>query len=188
MINKPLNLLIASITALISTDQLTSPIISASEVPPKYQTIVSVNQSSSKKVSYSIGGVSVRTTEKEILTKWGKPLRRKQGQGNCGVELYADIEYPGAKLNLYGGGSQPLIVLSMTITNPKWRTEKGIKVGDSIERAKKYYRLNKSDGHLDKTYHYGVVNANKDRFPSFGFTVNKSGKIIEIGMGDVPYC
>ena len=57
---------------------------------------------------------------------------------------YKTYEYDGLVIVSYQSKEGPVLVCSMIVTNPKYATALGIKVGDSLERLKQIYPVAKT--------------------------------------------
>jgi hypothetical protein len=125
----------------------------------------------------TLGGMNRwTTTEKQVRRILGKPLK-KTVRFECGNDEIAELVYKDIKVNLYRKGKN-FVVYQVITTSPKYVTDKGIRVGNSIEQAKAAY----PSLILNEFY-------NKDRprwmsFKSqFEFDINDRGEITEIVLG-----
>jgi hypothetical protein len=125
----------------------------------------------------TLGGMNRwTTTEKQVRRILGKPLK-KTVRFECGNDEIAELVYKDIKVKLYRKGKN-FVVSQVITTSPKYVTDKGIRVGDSIEQAKAAY----PSLILNEFY-------NKDRprwmsFKSqFEFDINNRGEITEIVLG-----
>jgi hypothetical protein len=87
---------------------------------------------------YSIGGVRIQMTEKQVLNLLGKPLNRSTGKSFCGLNRFIELNYPQGKIVFEESTRKNnFYVITIVTKTHKWATEKDIKVGDNISKAKK---------------------------------------------------
>jgi hypothetical protein len=83
----------------------------------------------------SIGGIKYRISAREVIRKLGNPHTRKI-TSNC-LESIDRLQYPGLVIDL----DEKKYVTSIVATDPRYETDRGVKVGDSVEKAVKVYHL-----------------------------------------------
>jgi hypothetical protein len=91
-----------------------------------------------------IGSIKLKMTKKTVLKKLGKPQQISQEQ-----LCYGSVErliYPGLEIDLEGTGQQKTVT---RISTTRYGTDRGVQVGDSIEKAEKAYAPSaKRDGNI----------------------------------------
>lgn len=88
----------------------------------------------------SIGGLQLGISEKEVIKKLGLPKSRKTGYSACGDNNYISLKYNGLNIELTANsGTSKFYVNSITTTSSQYYTNIGIKVGDSMNKARKNY-------------------------------------------------
>jgi hypothetical protein len=180
MINTTLALLLIGLTTPISTDKIAAEIST-----PNHRQLLAIDNRNHRHTEPSIGGVRAGMTEPEVRTKLPNPLRRKQGRMPC-IESYTKIDYPNTEIYL-AKIERSFLVHSLSTSNPKLTTETGVKVGDRIEVAKRYYQLTKLDSPTPKlTDRY--IFTSKSGARSLIFETNKSGKIVRMRLLGAPIC
>jgi hypothetical protein len=125
----------------------------------------------------SIGGIKLFMPEQQLPRILGKPLKRQHLKiSQCGgTTVVLHYFYKNTKILLYKERGINLAGYIVT-SNPLYRTDKGIRVGDSINKAKA----------ADPTLEAAV---DSDTFwystqTSFTFTTNKKGIISEISLDE----
>jgi hypothetical protein len=89
---------------------------------------------------YSIGGVRIQMTEKQVLNLLGKPSSRSTGRILCGDNRFIQLNYPRGKIILEEYiAKNNFYVITVETKVRGWSTEKVIKVGDNISKAKNLY-------------------------------------------------
>lgn len=89
---------------------------------------------------YSIGGVRVQMTEKQVLNLLGEPSSRSTGRILCGDNRFIQLNYPKGKITLEEYISKNnFYVITVETKMRGWSTGKGVKVGDNIFKAKRLY-------------------------------------------------
>ncbi len=126
---------------------------------------------------FKINGISLGSSERDIIRVFGKPLTLKRSvntTGDCGKRgtSYTSIFYKGTKFVLSNG-----YLSAMSTTNPQYKTESGIKVGDRTEAAKLKYS---NYGKIEKHYEAWENGFNISPFAFF----SRNGKIKKIDLGD----
>ena len=81
----------------------------------------------------SIGGIKYKMSERSVLRKLGNP-RHRAIKSNC-LGSIDRLHYPGLVVDL----DQQKYVTWIAATDPRYGTDRGVKVGDSIEKAVKVY-------------------------------------------------
>jgi outer membrane protein assembly factor BamE (lipoprotein component of BamABCDE complex) len=119
----------------------------------------------------SLGVINIGMTKAEVRKRLGRPL--KSSYSHCGREHFT---YSKGEV-----GTQDGFVYYVTTQNPNWRTKKGIKVGDSIVKAKKVYKLKKN---AEKEFE--VVS--DDISPMLILEVNREEKIKRIRIWQPSVC
>jgi hypothetical protein len=84
----------------------------------------------------SIGGIKLKMTKQAVLQKLGKP--RKTGQEQICYGPVIRLTYPGITIDLEEKG-QKKYVTRISTSDSRYGTDRGVKVGDSIEKATKAY-------------------------------------------------
>jgi hypothetical protein len=162
---------------------ITSPIGVADSASSRLQ-VSRVNSATGKDIVYSpqkarqssIGGIPLGATVKQVLRQLGQPNRKEMGM-NCGFETIA-LSYPDIEVLFFTDKETPK-VFRVETSSPRYRTNKGIRVGDSIEKAQSA----DPSLSLDAVSAGGVYRNWRSFKTQFGLTVNSRGKIIEILMG-----
>jgi hypothetical protein len=80
----------------------------------------------------SIGGIKYRMSERQVLRKLGHPRARKMAI-NC-LGSIERLQYQGLVIDLEQDGEEKYVTW-IEVTVPHYRTDRGVKVGDSIERV-----------------------------------------------------
>jgi hypothetical protein len=91
-----------------------------------------------------IGSIKLKMTRRTVLKKLGKPQQISQEQ-----LCYGSVErltYPGLEVDLEGKGQQKTVT---RISTTRYGTDRGVQVGDSIEKAERAYAPSaKRDGNI----------------------------------------
>jgi hypothetical protein len=88
----------------------------------------------------SIGGLQLGISEKEVIKKLGLPKSRKTGYSPCGDNNYISLKYNGLNIELTANsGTSKFHVDFITTTSSQYYTNTGIKVGDSMNKARQKY-------------------------------------------------
>jgi hypothetical protein len=125
----------------------------------------------------SIGGIKYNMAEQIVFNKLGKPQKTEQ------IKLcYGAVEkltYPGMTVDIQKIQKQKRVV-GIEVTSPNLGIDQVVKVGDSIDKAKKAYASNffQVDGKENQWFarpKYSEV--------FLAFAVNKAGKITKISVG-----
>jgi hypothetical protein len=124
---------------------------------------------------YSIGGVRIGSTESQVYRRLGKPMSYKEDRGGCGIDFSKVLTFSAGKVWLAKSGNEPFTVMLMSVQNRNWKTERGIRVGDSISQAKKYYKFN-----FD-SYNNAWIASSREA-GSLTFKTNKANKIVDITL------
>jgi hypothetical protein len=120
----------------------------------------------------SLGGIRLNMTEQQVRLKLGKPLKRIVGH-ECADEEIVDLNYKDIKVGLFKHGAE-FLVDRVETTSSRYRTDRNIRVGSSIDRAKAAYpslRLNE--------YSHRWMSYNSQ----FDMDLNDRGKIVKISLG-----
>jgi hypothetical protein len=127
----------------------------------------------------SIGGIKLGMTEKEIIKKLGKPKSRTAKMRNC-LNTYDTIwNYDGLEITFSSHSKNESGRVEIIITSsPLYPTEKGIKIGDDISKAKKAYSTFARTTSSKDLLVYG----NDDYGGGLSFATNQRGKIREIKL------
>jgi hypothetical protein len=118
---------------------------------------------------FSIGGIRINTTESQVYRRLGKPIRQKISTSGC-LSNTKKLTFSAGMVILVQGDSKNFTVASMSTKSRNWKTEKGVRVGDSISQAKKHYKFNASGSQTFSGSDY------------FSFTTNNSKKIVGINL------
>jgi hypothetical protein len=125
----------------------------------------------------SIGGVNRSMSAVQVQRLLGKPLQRRRLKTvYCGDPLVTlSYTYRDLQVELYEDHGK-FIVDEVTTTGRRYRSDKGIRVGDSIEKAKAAY----------PSLHLSARDGSKDWFSidsQLLMTVNDRGEITKIKLG-----
>lgn len=132
----------------------------------------------------SIGGIKIGMTEKEIIKKLGKPKSRTAKMRNYCFNTYDTIwNYDGLKIIFSSDSKNESGRVDEIITSsPLYPTEKGIKVGDDISKAKKAYSTFDTPSSRMASSKDLLVYVNDDYGGGLSFATNQRGKIREIKL------
>jgi hypothetical protein len=154
--------------------------LSVASISPVYaaphQTAMLQSESAySLRQTSSLGGIKFELSERQVYKILGKPLKREQSKlEQCGepAATYVFYNYRNSEVEL-GEYQGKIGVKSFKTTDRRFRTNKGIRVGDSIKKAQS------ADPSLQK--------ANGDTWISsetwFLMETNKKGIITSISLG-----
>jgi hypothetical protein len=81
----------------------------------------------------SIGGIKIGMSLQQVRNRLGKPRRLSQAYEPCTGGSLKTLAYD--RLSIAGTSS----VLTVFTSNPSYKTDRGVRVGDSIAKAKKIY-------------------------------------------------
>jgi hypothetical protein len=97
---------------------------------------------------YSIGGVRIQMTEKQVLNLLGKPTNRTTGKLDCSRNRFVQLNYSQGKI-VFEEDTRKNNYYAITVETKirRWGTEKSIKVGDNISKAKKLYIFTDTKSH-----------------------------------------
>jgi hypothetical protein len=126
---------------------------------------------------YSIGGVRIRMTESQVNSIWGKPLSRSKVELACFSGF--SFAYPQGEISFESRRNNRFTVFSIVTKNRKWKTEKGVKIGDDISKAKKLYSIT-SNGYSKKSDTEWHVENSTNRPGNLKFKTNRNQKITAI--------
>jgi hypothetical protein len=89
----------------------------------------------------SIGGFKLRMSENEVIKKLGTPKSRKKYYDNaCSDSYISTIEYSDLWLEfIQDSKTGKYYMLSISTTSSRYPVNTGIRVGDSMEKARKTY-------------------------------------------------
>jgi hypothetical protein len=132
----------------------------------------------------SIGGLKLDMNINKVRNILGKPLQQKQkvladddgvGCGASGSYLVM-LKYSKIEVNLVGKTPNSAGIEDITTSNPSFATSEGIRVGDSIVKAKKAYAKYESRQHGGELI-YGMIStlsfkANGDRITQISLNYN----------------
>jgi hypothetical protein len=90
----------------------------------------------------SIGRLKLRMNVKEVKKILGQPSQRQQIKDMC-LENATKLKYNKLEITLYNPPN-PSDIFSISTSNPSYSTSEGIRVGDSIGKAKRAYAKYKS--------------------------------------------
>jgi hypothetical protein len=130
---------------------------------------VDLNAKTSAIKRFSIEEIHINTTESQVYRHLGKPIRQKKSNSGC-VGNVKELTYSAGTVILVQGDSKDFTVASMSTKSRNWKTEKGVRVGDSISQAKKHYKFDASGSQTFSGSDY------------FSFTTNNSKKIVGIDL------
>jgi hypothetical protein len=133
--------------------------------------------------SYKIGGVAVDMTEKQVVAEWGKPLKRSKVSAACFDGFV--LSYQRGQVSLREKDKN-YFATSITTQSIKLKTERGVKVGDDISKAKKLYPTLTSQVISKNDSNWYVINPNRS-LVSFQFKTNKH-KIVSIQLDENSGC
>jgi hypothetical protein len=102
----------------------------ALELPNKNLSFVATKKKPYSLSNFSLGGVAVEMTEEQVLKKLGIPREKKEFDGCVTTTM---LEYDRLSVSISSAD------WSVSTSNPLYKTDLGIKVGDSIARARKIY-------------------------------------------------
>ena len=127
----------------------------------------------------SIGSLKLGMNEKQVTRLLGKPSssEKEQGVSNCYWTTSTSIKYRNLDI-LVADGS----VDAITTTSKSYVTNEGVRVGDSISKAKKIYGQKFASEQIIRTkekYSVAYINANNG---GISFEANQQGIITEIGV------
>lgn len=117
---------------------------------------------------FSLGEIRVNITESKVLRLLGKPIRQKNSTSGC-VGNTKELTYLAGTVILVEDGTKDFIVHRISTKSHNWKTEKGVKVGDSASQIRKHYKSNSGDQIFDGSNY-------------FSFLTNSSKKIVEIDL------
>ena len=89
----------------------------------------------------SIGGLKIGMSESEVIKKLGAPKSRRIAANGCTGTDDITLEYNNLDIYLLGGSDKTSksYLSSITTTNSRYITNKGIRVGDLMSKAEKAY-------------------------------------------------
>jgi hypothetical protein len=163
--------LLASFCIALSVASI-SPVYAA---PHQTAMLQSTSTDSYRKTS-SLGGIKFEMSERQVYKILGKPLKRERLRlEQCGepaaTYIYYTYKNSEVELSEYQG---KIGVKSVKTTDRRFRTNKGIRVGDSIKKAQA------ADPSLQKSGNDGNL-ISVENF--FLMETNKQGKITSISLG-----
>jgi hypothetical protein len=122
----------------------------------------------------SLAGIRLRMPERQIQKILGQPLKRIVSF-ECGTDEIAELNYRDLKVQLYKDKGN-FEVVRVETSSRRYRTDRGIHVGDKIDRAKVAYPsliLNK----------YARSSSWKSFKSGFEMDIDNRGKITKIALG-----
>jgi hypothetical protein len=157
-------------------------VLSVSSISPVYAEVstpkddgVSADEVEISSKNSSIGGIKRGMLEQQVRRILGKPVKRQRVKtAYCGDPIVlVNYTYKNMKIELYEEAGTTK-VNKIEISNRFYRTDKGIRVGDSIKKAKAAYpTLNVAE---DSDTWYSAQTW-------FAITANKQGIITKIALG-----
>jgi hypothetical protein len=94
---------------------------------------------------HSIGGIRMKMNESQVQHLLGKPLHRSTGNLVCGDNRFISLTYSQGEVILEETGKDKKFRAITIKTNSRnWKTEKGVRVGNNISKAKTFYSLQKN--------------------------------------------
>lgn len=128
---------------------------------------------------YSIGGVRIQMTEKQVLNLLGKPPNRSTGKSFCGLNRFIELNYSQGKIVFEESTRKNnFYVITIVTKTHKWATEKGIKVGDNISKAKKLYTFTETKRYGGEWHVKGKIN----RPGILTFKTNAQSEIVAVHL------
>jgi hypothetical protein len=121
----------------------------------------------------SIGGIKRNMTETQVRSILGKPLSRQKRTINDYCIFKIHYNYKNLKIEFEKANGQ-MVVARLVITSRFYRTDQGIRVGDSLAKAQQIYPTLKRLGDSKNIWDSGLT--------AFGLTVNQQGKITKIEL------
>jgi hypothetical protein len=90
----------------------------------------------------SIRGLKIGMSEREVIKKLGAPKSRKVQPNGCTGTNDIILKYSNLDLYILEGArrADKSYLTAITTTNSRYGTNKGIRVGDSIDKAGKIYK------------------------------------------------
>jgi hypothetical protein len=134
------------------------------------QTEIATNNSQKS----SIGGIRFMMTERQVKQILGQPIERIVGH-ECGTEEIVDLNYKDIRIGLYKHGTK-FLVYRVETNSSRYRTDRNIRVGSSIDRAKAAY----PSLILNKYSHFPSWRSYNSHFD---IDLNDRGKIVKIYLG-----
>jgi outer membrane protein assembly factor BamE (lipoprotein component of BamABCDE complex) len=133
----------------------------------------------------SIGGLKQGMSETQVINIIGFPKSRETYFSECNQVYYISLEYNKTLVTLYVDSKTSKGYLStIKTTDPRYATNKGIKVGDSINKAEKAYSK-KASPLEGKNTRYLAIN-DLSVACSLTFEADRKGKIKEINIDCFP--
>jgi hypothetical protein len=155
-------------------------VLSVSAISPVYAEVIAGDGLSAEEVTISsknsaIGGIKQGMSEQQVQRILGKPIKRQRVKTPyCGEEMvFIYYTYRNIKIQLFEDAGTTKVDI-IEVSNRFYRTDKGIRVGDSIKKAKTAYPTLKAAE--DSNTWYSMQ-------PWFAITANKQGKITKIALG-----
>lgn len=89
----------------------------------------------------SIAGLKIGMTETEVIKKLGTPQSRKVASNECTGTNGISLKYSNLDIYLLGGTVKKIesYLASINTTNPRYASDKQIKVEDLINKAERAY-------------------------------------------------
>jgi hypothetical protein len=100
--------------------------------PHKMLNLAATQKKSYSLSRFSIGGVVVEMSPAQVIKKFGKPLSIKEFTGCVSTTT---LKYKRTNVSIDSAN------WSISTTDPRYRTDQGVRVGDSISKARRIYNL-----------------------------------------------
>jgi hypothetical protein len=115
----------------------------------------------------SLGGIKIGMSEQQVRSILGKPLKIERITQQCDDSKVVFYTYATIQVDLDNvNETSEFKVAGIRTTNPQYQTDRGIRVGDSIAKAKATYPGPDVRGGYTRS--------------SYSMTIDKQGKITEI--------
>lgn len=170
----------AIVRALAILPRCLPVVLSVSAISPVYAEVIASDGLSAEEVAISsknsaIGGIKQGMSEQQVQRILGKPIKRQRVKTPyCGEDVvFIYYTYRNTKVQLFEDAGTTKVDM-VEVSNRFYRTDKGIRVGDSIEKAKTAYPTLKRAEDSNTWYSTQTW---------FAITANKQGKITKISLG-----
>jgi hypothetical protein len=120
----------------------------------------------------AINGITITTTEREIIRRFGKPKSVKKGYSEVENKPSKDLNYDGMKIYVIDGA-----IYNFSCTSKRCRTNRGVQVGDSKAKVIEIYGPGNPpyEGSENDTLSYPLKGID-----SYLFFLFRDGKVAEI--------